>query len=71
MVRPEDNEALIKQLPEIYTKKHAEAGDPTVNDDVDLGYHVGDTWVNTADGGGFLCTDNTADAAVWREFTFV
>lgn len=43
--------------------------DPTVNDDVDLGYTVGQTWVNTTDGGYFVCLDNSDGAADWNEIT--
>ena len=42
---------------------------PTVTDDVDLGYEVGSTWVNTASGAIFKCVDSTDGAAVWAEIT--
>lgn len=42
--------------------------DPTVNDDSADGYTVGNFWLNTSDDGLFVCTDNTAGAAVWDEF---
>lgn len=49
--------------------------DPGVNDDGDGGgsysYKIGDMWVNTNDGGVFICTNNTDGAAVWKEITFV
>lgn len=38
---------------------------PTVNDDSTLGYQVGRTWLNTATGTLYVCTDNTAGAALW------
>lgn len=41
--------------------------DPTVNDDSADGYVVGNTWLNTSDGGFFVLTDATAGAAVWTE----
>jgi len=43
--------------------------DPTVNDDVDLGFSVGDIWVNTTTGIAYITTDNTDGAAVWRPIT--
>lgn len=41
---------------------------PTVNDDADAGYSVGDEWLMSAAWGyvTFRCMDNTADNAVWR-----
>lgn len=41
--------------------------DPTANDDEGDGYVVGNTWLNTSDGGFFVLTDATAGAAVWSE----
>jgi len=40
---------------------------PTVNDDVDLGYGVDSVWVDTALNKSYICTDATADNAVWEE----
>ena len=42
---------------------------PTVNDDIDLGYEVGSTWINTASGSIFKLVDSTDGAAVWSEIT--
>lgn len=48
-------------------KVTATAGDPTVNDDVDLGYASGDIWVNTSDAGVFVCVTAADGAANWDE----
>ena len=42
-----DSEILkyLKQIADITPKIHSEAGDPTVNDDTDLGYKCGDLWI--------------------------
>lgn len=57
---------------DVYTKTEVDAlagasviedtVDPTVTDD---SYDVGTTWVNTSTDEFFICTDNTASAAVW------
>lgn len=39
--------------------------DPTVNDDVTLGYEPGSIWINRVDGKAFLCYSNADGAAVW------
>lgn len=39
--------------------------DPSVNDDVSLGYEVGSRWVNLTTDESFICTDATDGAAVW------
>lgn len=39
--------------------------DPTVNDDITLGYEVGSRWVNLTTDESFICTDATDGAAVW------
>jgi len=44
------------------------ATDPGVGDDTADGYRAGSLWLNTTDGGLFVCTDATAGAAVWEEF---
>lgn len=51
-------------------KNTSTAADPTAAADVDAGYSVGSIWVNTSDGGAFVCVDTTADTAVWSEITF-
>ena len=71
MVRAEENLALIKQLLEIAPKLHVEAGDPTVNDDVDLGYKSGDIWINSGDAGVFICISAGDGAANWDELAKV
>jgi hypothetical protein len=38
---------------------------PTATDDIDAGYTVGSLWVNTAANLFYVCTDSTADGAVW------
>lgn len=39
--------------------------DPTAADDVDAGWLPGSGWLNTTNNNYFICTDNTATAAVW------
>lgn len=39
--------------------------DPTVNDDIDLGYEAGSLWVNTTTKNAFICTDPADGVAVW------
>ena len=54
-----------------YGQPHAELHnfnaitDPTINDDVSLGYSVGSRWINLATGYTYTCTDATLGAAVW------
>jgi hypothetical protein len=55
----------------IVPRIHSEAGDPTVNDDVDLGYKTGDIWINSADGGVFICISAVDGAANWDEMAKV
>ncbi len=43
--------------------------DPTVNDDINAGFSVGQHWINTTTDKGFECMDNAAGAAVWVETT--
>jgi hypothetical protein len=40
---------------------------PTVNDDVTLGYHEGSLWVTTATGFVFVLADPSAGAADWQQ----
>jgi hypothetical protein len=42
---------------------------PTATNDSASGYVVGSVWVNTATSSSYICTDNTASAAVWRPLT--
>ena len=39
---------------------------PTVTDDVNKGYEPLSTIIDTAAGVAYICTDNTAGAAVWQ-----
>ena len=57
----------LKQIVAIVPKIHIEAGDPTVNDDVDLGYKAGDVWINSGDAGVFICISAADGAANWDE----
>ena len=41
--------------------------DPTVNDDVALGYKPSSVWVNTTSSKVFVCSDNSIGAAKWIE----
>lgn len=49
-----------------YTRLFTSASTPTVNDDITLGYEVGDVW-HHASGSVYDCRDNTDGAAVWDE----
>lgn len=51
-------------------KVNRTAADPTTAADTDAGYAPGSIWINSG-GGVFICTDATADAAVWEELTVV
>ncbi len=39
---------------------------PTVNDDITLGYEIGNVWVRTSTGKFYVCIDNTDGAAIWN-----
>lgn len=52
-------------------KSNVAAADPVVGDDTADGYAPGSVWVNSADGGIFICTDAAAGAAVWEEVSVV
>lgn len=45
--------------------------DPTINDDINLGYAINSTWVNTVTQNVFFCVDNTSGAAVWKSATLL
>lgn len=49
----------------LYVRKFDSLVDPTVNDDVSLGYLKNDLWHNTAARSYYLCHDNTDGAADW------
>jgi hypothetical protein len=53
----------------IYGAKNnfAATADPTVNDDISLGYAIGSEWLRTDTAELFVCFDNTGGAAVWKE----
>lgn len=46
---------------------HRATVDPTTNDDLNDGYEVGTTWINTSTDDVFLLTDSAVGAAVWRQ----
>jgi len=48
---------------------YAFAADPTIDEDADAGYVVGDDWVNTSTDAIWMCTDNSNGAAVWRNLS--
>lgn len=39
---------------------------PTVNDDVTLGYVIGSRWINSVTSCVYVCTDNSVGAAKWK-----
>ena len=41
--------------------------DPTASDDVTKGYTMFSKWINTTTDNIFICTNNTASGAVWRQ----
>ena len=45
------------------------SADPGSGADSGAGYAVGSLWVNTSTGGGFICTDATAGAPLWKGLT--
>lgn len=47
----------------------AHSGAPGVTDDIDKGFSVGSTWIDTTADKAYICVDNTDGAAVWLEFT--
>jgi hypothetical protein len=47
------------------TEHYHTTGDPTVNDDVTLGFRNGTMWINESTGEMFLLLDNTDGAADW------
>lgn len=40
---------------------------PTVNDDINDGYEVGDLWIDTVTNKSYFCADNVAGAAIWND----
>jgi hypothetical protein len=57
--------ATLTTLGVVQSNLDAEA-DPTVNDDVTLGYAQGSYWVNATTGREFYCMSATDGAALWR-----
>jgi len=53
----------IVQIRTVYNK----SADPTVTDDVNAGYVVGDKWLNNTADTFWICFDNSAGAADWQE----
>ena len=51
----------------IPVSKYDATVDPTATDDSESGYLVGSHWFNDTTKGLFVCTDNTATAAVWEQ----
>ena len=62
--RPDDGSVTAKMLADDVW--HVTTADPTVNDDIDLGYIVGSKWMNSTSGDTFICEDNSDGAADWR-----
>lgn len=56
---------------EIIVKRHTAAVDPTVNDDSDDGFEMGDRWMNTATNEEFACCGAAVGAAIWKKTTIV
>jgi hypothetical protein len=48
---------------------HIDTVDPTINDDVSLGYAVNDMWINRLTKYYFICLSNTEGAADWMDIT--
>ena len=48
-----------------YTRLFTSASAPTVNDDVSLGYEVGDIWLTSTT--SYQCLDATDGAAIWLD----
>lgn len=53
-------------MPRDYVKKYRSSSDPTVDEDEDTGYCVGDEWINTATDVSFVLMDSSSGAAIWR-----
>ena len=49
----------------LYIGRFLKTADPTVGDDVDLGYQKLDLWLNQSTGQSFVCLDNADGVAVW------
>jgi hypothetical protein len=53
---------------ELIAKFFIAPADPTATDDSDAGLNRGQLWLNTSSGNVFICSDDTATAAVWKQF---
>ena len=60
--------AVWTQLYPQGSSAHTSTSAPSATDDVDAGYVIGSIWVKTDDDYAYICTDNTADNAVWKKF---
>lgn len=40
---------------------------PDANDDINDGYNVGSVWINVTLNKGYICTQSTAEIAIWKE----
>ena len=49
----------------VYNKAAA----PVAGDDVNDGYNIGNLWIDTTNNKSYICLDNAAGAAVWKEIT--
>lgn len=64
-----ENSTSVSQMASSKASVYIKITNPTVNDDLDLGYLVGDLWVNSVDSGLFVCLDNSDGEADWNEIT--
>jgi len=60
LIRQDDSEIRLARL-------FVSSSDPTVDDDVDLGYIEGDIWLNTTTPAIYICADNSDGAADWQD----
>src|SRR3972149_1047857 len=56
------NISTIIDLPK---QNNAATTNPTVNDDISIGYTVGSRWINAVTDAEYVCTDHTDGAAGW------
>lgn len=59
----------LEQTRFVGPKVHAATVAPTVNDDITLGYKLLSQWLNVTTDTAYICCDNTAGAAVWKQTT--
>jgi len=65
------SDGISGQATKLPKSRQSASTDPGVDDDVTEGYEVGSRWINSSVGLEYLCTDNTAGSAVWKETTGV